>query len=162
MNEPTNETRKSIVDPKYAKMRGASDWVGEVLEAAALTTGIGARAAVDAVLNDAGEEVTPAKAATKGKSEWDLVKIAELAAANNVDTSKYDVSHPSAIGRMRMTVSNLLRSRAKKRGGLFSADGTWLDAPVEFLGEDWAGPVETKSGEKIAKVKPTKEEAEAA
>lgn len=152
---------KSIIDPAYRdRMKGASDWIGNFLEAAALDKGVGAKAAVEAVeeVKDAdGKVITEAvkgRAATKGKDVWDLDKMFALAEANGVDTAKYESAkdHPSGVGRMRMTISNMLRSRARKRHGLFDILGNWHDAPADFV--DGHDRVEERDGTKIAKAKP--------
>lgn len=172
MNDVNTEEKvsKSIIDPAYReRMKGASDWIGEVLEAAALTRGVGAKPAVEAVPGVAEEKdengnviraavaEVKGKAATKGQDVWDLDKMFALAEANGIDTAKYESAkdHPSGVGRMRMTISNMLRSRAKKRHGLFDLNGNWLDAPASFEVDEVRS--EERDGTKIAKVKKAKE-----
>lgn len=146
---------KSIIDPKYKdSMKGATDFVGEMMEEAALETGIGAKEAVEEVKDEEGNVTTKGQAATKGKSQWDLDKLFDLADSNGIDTSKYREGEYSGsyIGRMRMTISNMLRARARKRGGLYNLDGEIVGAPDDFKGLQ--DPLtETMDGEKIVREK---------
>lgn len=170
-----NETvRKSIVDEKYKDMRGASDWIGRVLEEMALTTGVGAKPAVAEVKDAEGNVTQAAKAATKGKDVWDLEAILHVVGENTFDKKGQEVlakfsdkvaeynadntTHPGLVGQLRMTASNMLRSRARKRGGLH-IDGEWVDAPDEFQVN--SPLTERPDGTKIAKEKPAKADAEA-
>ena len=170
-NEPV---RKSIVDEKYKYMRGASDWIGRVLEEMALTTGVGAKAAVAEVKDAEGNVTQAAKQATKGVNVWDLEAILDLIAENTFDKKGQEVlakfadkvaehnadsaTHPGLVGQLRMTASNMLRSRARKRDGLH-IDGEWVDAPDDF--EVNSPLAEHPDGTKIAKEKPVKADAEA-
>lgn len=155
---------KSIVDPERRKdMKGASDWTGRFMEDAALTKGVGAKPAVDEVkeVKDAdGKVITAAvaaKPATSGKSVWDLDAMLLLAERNGIDTSHatfVGIREANAIGRARMTLHNMLKSRAKKRHGLFDIEGNWVDLPaadLEFLGNPER--TEERDGTKIPKVK---------
>lgn len=155
--------RKSIVDAKYKDMRGASDWIGKLMEEQALKTGIGARPAVEEVRDAEGNVTQKAKPATKGKEAWDLDALLNLAKTNFIDVAKYETkvaefnedpeSHRGLVGQLRMTISNMLRSRARKRGGLF-VNGEWMDAPEGF---EVASPLtETRTGEPIKAEKPAK------
>lgn len=170
-NEDTEVKTKSIVDPsRRADMKGARDWVGELMESNALAKGVGAKAAVKAVegveeardadgniVREAVAEVK-GKPATKGKDVWDLDKMFLLAERNGIDTTHATftgIKDTGNVGRGRMTISNMLRARAKKRHGLFDASGEWIDAPADFLGD--AERVEERDGTKIPKVKPAKE-----
>lgn len=170
-NEPV---RKSIVDEKYKDMRGASDWIGRVLEEAALTTGVGAKPAVAEVKDAEGNVTQAAKPATKGKDVWDLEAILHVVGENTFDKKGQEVlakfsdkvneyiedntAHPGLVGQLRMTASNMLRSRARKRGGLYIG-GEWVNAPEGF---GVNSPLtERPDGTKIAKEKPAKADAEA-
>ena len=170
----TDETEiktKSIVDPsRRADMKGARDWVGELMETNALAKGVGAKAAVEAVegveeardadgnvVREAVAEVK-GKPATKGKDVWDLDKMFLLAERNGIDTTHTTftgIKETGNVGRGRMTISNMLRARAKKRHGLFDVAGEWVEAPADFLAG--AERVEERDGTKIPKVKPAKE-----
>lgn len=169
---------KSIVDPERRKdMKGARDWVGAFMEAQALTKGVGAREAVQAVeaqpeevdadgnvIREAVAEVK-GKAATKGKDVWDLDLMFLLAERNGIDTSHatfVGIRSANAIGRARMTLHNMLKSRAKKRHGLFDIPGEWNDLDAEQLAE-LGDPerVEERDGTKIPKAKPAKDDAPA-
>lgn len=171
MSNPEEIKTKSIVDPsRRADMKGASDWVGHFMEAGALTKGVGAKPAVEAVegvdevKDEAGNVIVAAvaevkgKAATKGKDVWDLDKMFLLAERNGIDTTHATftgIRDTGNVGRARMTISNMLRSRGRKRHGLFDIDGNWADAPADFIGD--AEKVETPEGVKIPKAKPAKE-----
>lgn len=140
---------KSIVDPKYKNMRGASDWVGELLEREAKVETKAAVAAVAEVKDADGKVITKAKRAVAAQSRFDVNRLFIVAENNGVDTTKYTGAPAS---RMRMTISNLLRARAKRRGGLFDGNGKWLDAPAGYADEI----TETRDGQKIAKPKAEK------
>lgn len=159
MNDTVKED-KSIVDPAYReRMKGASDWVGDLMENAALTRGVGAKDAVEEVTDAEGNVTQKGKPGTKGKDVWDIDSIFLLAEKNGIDTTKYEAAkdHPSGVGRMRMTISNMLRARGRKRHGLYDHEGNWQDAPEDFL-QDADGnipaPTENPDGTKIPKAKP--------
>lgn len=170
-NEETEVKTKSIVDPsRRADMKGARDWVGTLMEENALTKGVGAKPAVEGVegveevKDEAGNVISAAvaevkaKPATKGKDVWDLDKMFLLAERNGIDTTHATftgIKDTNNVGRGRMTISNMLRARAKKRHGLFDVAGEWNEAPADFLGD--AERVEERDGTKIPKAKPAKE-----
>lgn len=151
---------KSIIDPKYAKMRGASDWIGELLEHEALEITQEAVAAVPEVKNEKGEVVEKAKRAVAEKRKWDIDAVFALAEANAIDTKKYDSmkAHPSGVGRARMTISNMLRSAAKKRHGLYDTKGNWHETPEGFPVNETI--TQNRDGSAIMVKKPEKEKAE--
>ena len=128
---------KSIIPGKYAaayKERGA-DWLGEMIAHECNVT----------------VEGTDKKKASTG---LELNKLFDLGKANSVDTSKYhdQVDRPNAIGRLRMTIGNMLRARAKRRHGMFNIAGKWHNAPADWLklvGAD-ENPSEKRDGTKIA------------
>lgn len=169
MSEVEEKGSKSIVDPERRKdMKGARDWIGKFLEDHALTTGVGAKPAVEAVeeqRDDEGNVIVEAvkgRPATKGKDVWDLDAMFLLAERNGIDTSHktfVGIREANAIGRARMTLHNMLKSRAKKRHGLFGIEGNWVDLPADEL-EALGNPerVEERDGTKIPKVKAAKEE----
>ena len=158
---------KSIVPAeRRAALIGARDFAGHMLESAALTRGVGAKPAVEAVaavaevkdedgnvIQEAVAEVK-GKAATKGKDVWDLDKMFLLAERNHIDTTSktfVGLRTTGNIGRARMTIGNMLRAAAKKRWGLFDVEGNWVDAPEEARCPD--APTHNRDGSKIAKVK---------
>lgn len=162
----TNEPGKSIVDPMYReKMKGATDWVGEMMEKAALVVDREATPAVEEVKDKDGNVTTKAKPAVAAKKFWNLDAMFALAEANGIDTTKYENAREasSGVGRMRMTFSTMLRARAKRRHGLMDAEGKWHKAPEEFLrkglkeGEETPEPTEKRDGTKIVKKKPTED-----
>ena len=171
MSEEVKES-KSIVDPERRKeMKGARDWVGQFMEEQALTKGVGAKPAVEAVEEQKDEdgnvivEAVAGKAATKGKNVWDLDLMFVLAERNGIDTTHktfVGIREANAIGRARMTLHNMLKSRAKKRHGLFDVEGEWIQLDEVQL-EELGNPerVEERDGTKIPKVQAPKEEAQA-
>ena len=108
------KTSKSIVSPeRRANMVGASDFAGRMLEANALTAGVGAKPAIEAieavdeVKDEAGNVIQEAvaevkgKAATKGKAVWDLDKMFLLLELNGGDTTT-----KTFIGLREMNIGN--------------------------------------------------------
>lgn len=171
MSEEVKES-KSIVDPERRKeMKGARDWLGHFMEDQALTKGVGAKPAVPAVEEQKDEngnvivEGKPAKPATKGKDVWDLDLMFVLAERNGIDTTHktfVGIREQNAVGRARMTLHNMLLSRAKKRFGLFDVDGNWVDLPEDEIRRfELTEPTETRDGVKIKKEKPAKQAEEA-
>lgn len=114
---------KSIVPEKYrGKYKGASDWIGEFMEGQAKS------AAVPAEKDKEGKVTKKAVPAA-----WIVAKIMKLGEINGIDTSKYGEVTDENTGRMRMTIGNGLRARAKRRHGLKGIDGTFVKAPKPFL-----------------------------
>lgn len=126
----SDENASNIIDPKYkGRYRGASDWVGSLIE--------------DECLINVAEE------GKKDKFQIDLDALFELAEANGVDCGEYkkQTDRPGAPGRLRMTVGNALRSRARKRHGLYRRSGKWAKVDDEFKATCPEEPTETKDGE---------------
>ena len=118
----------SMIPEGYkGKYKGASDWLGEFID--------------DICVDD--------------KDGLNLDRLLDLAAKNGADVDKFrgDVGKKNAPGRLRMTIGNMLRSRARKRHGLFNLNGDWVEATDEFI-ED-RPLVETRDGEKIKEEKET-------
>lgn len=172
MEEEVKESRSIVDASRRADMIGASDWVGEFMEETALTKGVGAKPAVEAQeavtetrVDDDGNEVkvvvreaVKGKAGTKGKDVWDLDKMFILAEVNGIDTATDTFSRirdNNAVGRARMTISNMLRARARRRHGLFDVEGEWVEAPAHFV--EGHELTERPNGDKIAKPKAEKE-----
>jgi len=132
-----NQTN-SIIDPKYAKKyRGSTDFIGELITDQCQI-----------------EETTETKSGKeKVVRHLDVDRMLELAVRNgaNVDKLRAGKDSPNAPGRIRMSVGNMLRSRAIKRHGLYDLQGNVVDAPREFLQDNEAPdqPTETLDGEKI-------------
>lgn len=117
----------SIIPDKYkGKYKGSSDWLGEFIDD-------------QCQLAD-----------NKG---LDVEALFTLAEKNHIDVDKFrgDIDKKNAPGRLRMTIGNMLRSRARKRGGLYNNSGDWIDADESFT--EGAAPVETRDGTKIVKAK---------
>ena len=162
------EAKPSGEPERRKDMKGARDWAGRFMEDNALTRGVGAKEAVEAVeevKDEEGNVITEAvagKPATKGKDVWDLDSMLLLAERNHIDTSHatfVSIREKNAVGRARMTIRNMLFSRAKKRHGLYDIEGNWVDMPADEL-EALGNPerVEERDGTKIPRVKAAKEE----
>lgn len=106
----------TIIDPKYkGKYKGASDWIGELINAQCVNT----------------------DEKKKGLNLADLFKMAD---ANGIETAEWrkQAEQKNAPGRLRMTIGNQLRTIAKKRAGLYGADGKWHKASDKFMGDNEA------------------------
>jgi len=134
-------SQKNMIGDKYRnKYKGAADWIGVVIEKQCVVT--------------TEENKTP---------RLDLDKLFALAEANYVDVSLHrrTADNKNAPGRLRMTIGNMLRSRAKRRGGLLAIDGSVLRPEGDF--EVLEVPTEDiMTGEKIKVEKPSKDEAQTA
>jgi len=138
MNDTAEQTEsKSIIPDKYkGKYKGAEDWLSEFIT----------EQAFDQAADKEGKAV--------GKPILNLEKLFNLAEANNINCSAYrkQADRPNAPGRLRMTIGNMLRSRAKKRLALYDTNKKIHKAPAEFLG-DITEAIETMDGVKIGAVK---------
>lgn len=90
----------------------------------------------------------------------DLEALFDLAEANHIPArEKYadQADRKNAPGRLRMTIGNMLRAAARKRGGLFDNDGEWNEAGDGFEVND---PLtENPDGTRIAAAKVEEEAA---
>ncbi len=136
--KPQAET-KNVVGIKEFKSEG--DWINRIL-GGHCTTMEGAKPES----KDKDGKVIPA---VKGKSVVDSTKLAALAKENKVPLKD---EYPNT-GLLRMNVGNMLRARAKKRGGLF-INGKWTDAPSDF--ECLNPTTENRDGTPIPKAKSAK------
>lgn len=95
------------------------------------------------------------------KKRLSVALLCDLADANAIETEKYraQAESPNAPGRLRMTIGQMLRARAKRRHGLYDINGDAVSPNEEFELTEVA--TETLDGVKIAKAKPVKETAEA-
>jgi hypothetical protein len=123
------EVSGNFINEKYqGKYRGASDWIGELIDA-------------ECLVED-----------KDGNVSLDLKALFALAKANGIDTAKYkaQAEQPHATGRLRMTLGNALRARARRRHGLLTADGTRkkltdpksIEAPPEPIEKIDGTPIE--------------------
>lgn len=114
---------ENIVDPKYARKYRSSppDWVGE--------------------------QITKFCVGEDGK--LDVEALFTFAEVNGCDVTKFkeQTDRPHATGRLRMTVGNMLRARARKRHALKNPAGNRIKPTAEFLESAPAEPVETLDGE---------------
>lgn len=121
----------NMMNEKYRnKYKGASDWIGAFV----------------------GEQCT-SQTDDNQTPHLDLEKLFTLAEQNGIETGSYrgQADNKNAPGRLRMTIGNMLRARAKRRHGLLDINGKEVTPPAEFeLGEK----TETLQGEKIKKDKP--------
>lgn len=147
----------SIIDPKYRDRYRNRElgWFDHFMNDNVMVATSRTKTVKDAEGNTTTEEVP-------GKPAIDMDKLFELAGANGVDAKgKYgdQIDAKNAAGRLRMTVGNMLRARAKARHGLYNVAGEWVEADEAFL--DGAERTQERDGTKIPKAKPAKE-AEAA
>lgn len=92
---------------------------------------------------------------TNGKNRrLDIDTLFGLAANNGIDTTNLEKHRdtPNGVGRIRMTLANMLRSRARKRHGLYDVEGNVVDAPKDFIGD--SPRVESLDGERLREAKP--------
>lgn len=137
----------SIIDPKYKGRPAKADWLTDFLNRHA------SNAAHKTVKVPATED-TPAREdlVATGKFSTNLGKLFAIAEANGFPaTEKYgdQVERKNAVGRLRMTIGNVLRATAKKRGGLYDADKNFVDADDAFMGGN--APTHNPDGTKIPK-----------
>lgn len=134
-------TEKNMIGDKYRnKYKGASDWIGIVIESQCVVS--------------TEDNKTP---------RLDLERLFKLAEVNFIDVHLHrrTADNKNAPGRLRMTIGNMLRSRAKRRGGLLDLDGKVM-TPAEGF-EVLEVPTENiMTGEKIKVEKPPKEETQTA
>lgn len=149
----TTETteRKSIVPEKYGKdYKGAQDWVSDLI--GKCTTEIKTVKRKVTTKNEDGSE-TVEEISEEKPGGVNVDALFELASTNFIDVKKYETQRETHgfPGRFRMTLANMLRSRAKQRHGLFDTDANWHAAPPEWLSEKSAPekPTHTPQGEKI-------------
>lgn len=147
----------SIIGEKYRDRYSPEnrDFIGSVIDDTCTTAVTKDKTTKD----EDGNEVT--ETVTLKRREMNLESLFAMAEANGIDTAKYRerADRPNAPGRLRMTLGNMLRARAKRRHGIFDAEGTWHDAPADFIAG--AEKTEEPDGTKIAVAKPS-EEAEVA
>lgn len=134
---------KSIIDPKYRDKYKAEDYqpdfVAQLIDDTALTRD------------------------DKGKSQGlNQSLMLDLAAKNGVPEAdlanlRASVGAKNAGGRIKMTVANMLRARAKRRHSLMTLDGKVLPVPAGFPVGD---KTENDDGSKIVKEKPATPAAE--
>lgn len=145
----------SIIGEKYRDRYSPEnrDFVGSIIDASCTSA-----VTKDKVTKDEdGNEVT--ETVVLKRRELSLEALFSMAESNGIDTAKYreQADRPNAPGRLRMTLGNMLRARAKRRHGIYDSEGTWHDAPADFI--DGAEKTEEPDGTKIT---PPKVEAEAA
>lgn len=123
----------SIIDEKYKNRPKVQDFVSELIDSNCLVEG-----------------------------KIDVDRLFALAEANGVKTEhlEHHRDKKNGVGRLRMTIANSLRARARKRHGLYDLDGDVVDAPAEFIGD--RPQVETIDGEKIKAQQPENSGSEAA
>lgn len=69
-----------------------------------------------------------------GKPSLNVDAVCDLGEANGMpcETLRSQKDRRNAPGRIRMSVVNGLRARARKRFGIYDLHGEWVDAPEEF------------------------------
>lgn len=146
----------SIIDPKYRnKYRGDGDWLSKFIDDQVKAPVVKEKT----VTNEDGIKTTEMVETKQTRISMD--HLFALAEANSLNVEKYkaDADKPSAPGRLRMTIGNMLRAAARKRHGLFDYTGTWHDAPAEFIGD--SEKTQNPDGSKIAVAKAETETVEA-
>ena len=112
------EEKVNFMPERYRdKYRGGQDWLGDFINAncrKVLEEGKAAQLCLDS-----------------------LMVLAEVNAVDAKDVSYWrkQFNKPGAPGRIRMTIGNMLRARAKRRHGLLDLEGNWVEADVEFIGD---------------------------
>lgn len=147
--EPT--AKKSIIPEKYqGKYKGAADWLTTFVDGQVKAVAMKDKTVKETV---DGEEVTKTIQVASGPAKLDLDKLFALCDANGIDSKDMQAQRDrkNAPGRIRMTLGNSLRAEAKHRHGLNTIDGTWTEAPAEFLGD--APKTKNPDGSKIVVAK---------
>lgn len=151
--------KKSIIPEKYqGKYKGAEDWLASFIDGQVKVVPMKDKTTTETV---DGEEITKTISVAAGKARLDLDKLFALSEANSIDaeivkTMREQRDRKNAPGRIRMTLGNALRAAAKHRHGLNTVDGTWTDAPAEFIGD--APKTHNPDGSKIVVAKPATED----
>lgn len=102
----------NMMDEKYrGRYKGGSDWIGKVINDQCVVT------------DDEGKN-----------PKLDLDKLFALAEVNglSVENHRATADQTNAPGRLRMTIGNMLRGKAKKRHGLYAIDKTELVPDSDF------------------------------
>lgn len=124
---------KSIIGEKYrGKYTGAGDWLAAMIDGQVQVPEFKNKTTKD----EDGNETT--KSVATGQKPVDITKLFALAAANGIDAEERygdQIERPNATGRLRMTIGNMLRARARKRHGLNDLEGTFIEADADFVGE---------------------------
>lgn len=145
----------SIIPDKFRDKtyKGAEDWIStEFLAKHAMTPAV------------PGKKAEPDSPAVKAEpAKINVTALFDLAAANGVDAEhlRPGSENHGAAGRIKMTIANMLRSRAKKRGGLFDVNKKWHKAPAEFMVDKDGNPIEAvhdKDGNWLSGKAPAKPE----
>lgn len=147
--------KKSIIPEKYqGKYKGAEDWLATFIDGQVKTVPMKDKTITETV---DGEEITKTISVAAGKAKLDLDKLFALTDANGIDSKEMQAQRDrkNAPGRIRMTLGNALRAAAKHRHGLNTIDGTWTDAPADFIGD--AVKTHNPDGSKIVVAKASAE-----
>ena len=156
MDTQTEDTGKSIIPAKYQGKYREKDWLGKFIDEQATETVMKTVKTKNEEGEVDGEDTVPTN-----KRVLDLDAFFALCETNHIDTSKMKAQRdrPNAPGRIRMTLGNSLRAAARKRHGLFDAEGEWHNADDDFIGD--APLKENRDGTKIAAAKTEAETADA-
>lgn len=122
----------SIVDETYReRYRGPGDWFKQLIDGECYYH-------VTKIVEETQEDgtITVIEKTTK-KRRLDVEKLFDLATENGIDEDRLTkfreiVGTNTSEGRIRMSVGNMLRAKAKKEGGLM-VNGKFVKAPEEFL-----------------------------
>lgn len=117
-NTAAAETKANFMPEQYRdRYRGDPDWLGQFINnncRKVLEEGKAAVLCMDSLLSLAEKNGVPAESI----ADW-----------------RGQVGRPGAPGRLRMTVGNALRARAKRRHGLIDLDDNFVHAAAEFIGD---------------------------
>jgi len=122
----------SIVDEAYReRYRGEGDWFKQLVDAECYYSVI----KTTEEIQEDGTVKTIEK--TTAKRRLDVERLFDLATENGIEEERLTkfreiVGTNTSEGRIRMSVGNMLRAKAKKEGGL-KVNGTFVKAPEEFL-----------------------------
>lgn len=125
----------SIVDNDYRdRYRGRGDWLKQLIDKNCYSP-------ITKVVEELQPDGTTLKVEKETKrKKLDPDAMFNIALENGIDEDRLTkfrgaLGTHGSEGRARMSVGNMLRSVAKKNGGL-SVNGTFIEAPAEFLPEE--------------------------
>ncbi len=143
---------KSIIPAKYRDQNKEPDWIGSLITKHCTNS--------EQKTDDDGKPVGKAKVTLDCEA---LIAMAEANGLEKAGEFRPVISTKNGPGRVRMSVGNMIRAAARRRGGIFhlkDGEPKWNNAPEEFMGD--REPTEKRDGTKIAKKKAeAKENAEA-
>lgn len=114
----SDDEKVNFMPERYRdKYRGDQDWLGNFINMncrRVLEEGKAAQLCLDSLMNLAEVNAIDPKSVSYWRKQF---------------------NKPGAPGRIRMTIGNMLRARAKRRHGLFDLEDNWVRADDEFIGD---------------------------